>query len=74
MPPIIPPPPPSLITGGDGGDIVVSGPWEIVIVACIIILFVLIGVMTYSLCRDVWDDYRQDRKMKKEYKKRGKSE
>ena len=60
------------VTGGGGGDVTVSGEWAIVLWACVIILVILIGVMTYSLCRDLWSDYRQERRMKKEYKERRK--
>ena len=73
MPPMyIPLPIPIPINGGGGGDIVVSGAWAVVLWACVIILLILLGVLIYGLCRDLLDDYRQDRKMKKEYKERRK--
>ena len=73
MPPMyIPMPIPIPINGGGGGDIVVSGPWAVVLWACVIILLILLGVLIYGLCRDLLDDYRHDGKMKKEYKERRK--
>jgi len=74
MPPVMPVPPPTLITGGDGGGIVVSGPWAIVILACIIILFILIGIMSYDVFRDYWVMCKHERKMKKKIKERRKRE
>lgn len=75
MPPMyMPIPIPIPINGGGGGDVVVSGPWAVVLWACVIILLILIGILTYSLFRDIWDEYRQDRKMKKKYKEWRKKE
>lgn len=74
MPPMyMPIPIPIPINGGGGGDVVVSGPWAVVLWACVMILLILI-VMKNSLFRDLWDDYRQDRKMKKKDKERRKRE
>lgn len=75
MPPMyIPMPIPIPINGGGGGDIVVSGPWAIVILACIIILLIMIGIMSYDVFRDYWVMYKHERKMKKKIKERRKSE
>ena len=67
MPPMYVPIPIFINSGGGGGEL--SGAGAIVIWACIIVLFILIGIMTYSLCRDIWDEYKQDRKMKKRDRK-----
>ena len=67
MPPMYVPIPIFINGGGGGGEL--SGAGAIVIWACIIVLFILIGIMTYSLCRDIWDEYKQDRKMKKRDRK-----
>lgn len=58
MPPMYVPIP--IFINGGGGEL--SGAGAIVIWACIIILFILIGIMTFSFVHDILEDHRAEKR------------
>ena len=66
MPPMYVPIPIFINSGGGGGEL--SGAGAIVIWACIIVLFILIGIMTYGLVHDILEDRRDMKKKRRDRK------